>query len=466
MSDPSRMALASRVVAKRLGLHYPENKYSDLSSGINNAAVELGFGEKKEEFISRVIDQTLSGKEFDVLAEQLTIGETYFFRDRKILDAFREMIIPAIVKERENTTRTIRIWSAGCCSGEEPYTLAIILTESLPDITSWNILILATDINRRFLQKARNGIYTPWSFRETPAEIQHKYFTHSGKQFEISPGIRNMVKFMPLNLVSDPFPTETTDTRSMDVIFCRNVLMYFSSETARNVGAKFYHSLADNGWYITSQVELSDELIPMLTKVSYQNSFLYRKIHKQPGPGKKEQVIVSRRPVSQALAPQAKGSAKEHQLNKKRHPAPEKTSSDKAPEPEPGLLSLARDLANRGEFSHAAKQLEQLIVADRVNPEAFYLLGTVLFEQGEMDEAEKNLKKALYLDPHHLMAHFQMLTLCLRAGKKKQAQIHRRNIDKMLEEYQDEQAIPESEGMTAGNLKNQLAYLNNSIYDG
>lgn len=466
MSDSSRIALASRVIAKRLGLHYPENKYTDLSSGINHAAVELGFGEKKEEFISRVIDQTLSGKEFDVLAEQLTIGETYFFRDRKILDAFREMIIPAIVKERENTTRTIRIWSAGCCSGEEPYTLAIILTEIIPDITSWNILILATDINRRFLQKARNGIYTPWSFRETPVEIQHKYFTHSGKQFEISPRIRNMVKFMPLNLVSDPFPTESTDTRSMDVIFCRNVLMYFSSETARKVGAKFYHSLADNGWYITSQVELSDELIPTLAKISYQNSFLYHKVPRRTESGKKEQINANRRPSPHPVAPHRKDTTAVHQLLKKPQPDSAKPSPDKAPEPEPDPLSLARDHANHGEFSHAAKQLEQLIVDDRVNPEAFYLLGMVLFEQGEMDEAEKNLKKALYLDPHHLMAHFQMLTLCLRAGNKKQAQIHRRNIDKMLEEYQDEQVIPESEGMTAGNLKNQLAYLNTSFYDG
>ncbi len=460
MNNHSHIAQASKVVSEKLGLYFPENRYQDLSAGLHEASKELGFEEDGTTFISLLIEQKLSNKQLDILAEKLTIGETYFFREKQILTAFREMIIPSLVKKREFTTRSIRIWSAGCCSGEEPYTLAMILSEIIPDIASWNISILATDINRRFLDKAASGKYTPWSFRETPVETKKRYFTPAGREFEISPDIRNMVNFKHLNLVNDPFPSERSNTNSMDVIFCRNVLMYFAPETARAVGEKFYHSLTDEGWFITSQVELSDELFHLLGKVNYKDSFLYRKTEKKVDLPKKLQLTETKR--SKAFST---SSIKHQNGNLKpvvqvKTPESVKKSPKATEDPVTDLMELTRSFANQGDLKNALRWSDKLIDTDRSNPEGYYLQGMILFEQGELIEAEKQLKRALYLDPDHLLSHFQMATLCLRSGKEKQARKHKQNVIDLLQKFQDDTFIPGTEGMTAGHLRGLLQPIN------
>ncbi len=465
MNNHSRVAQASKVVSEKLGLHFPENRYQDLSSGLHLASTELGFEDDGTDFISLLIEQKLSSKQLDILAEKLTIGETYFFREKQILEAFRDMIIPSLLKEREYTTRSIRIWSAGCCSGEEPYTLAIILSEIIPDIASWDISILATDINRRYLNKATTGRYTPWSFRETPTEPKTRYFVSVGREFEISPEIRNMVRFQPLNLVEDPFPTQRTNTNSMDVIFCRNVLMYFAPETASAIGEKFYHALTNQGWFITSQVELSDELFHLLSKVNYKNSFLYRKTGKPAELPKRSRIHENKRPGT-ITPPIGKQSAHHRERTVQlKPPATIIQPSERVYDQTLNPLNLARNYANQGDFKNALHWSEEMISADRSNPEAYFLQGKILFEQGEVSKAEQQLKRALYLDPDHLLAHFQMATLCLRAGKEKQARKHKQNVADLLLRFQDDDLIPGAEGMTAGHLRGLLQPIKTSGHD-
>jgi len=455
----SRIAQVSKLVSEKLGLHFPENRYHDLSSGLALAAEELGFDEGSTAFTTSLLELKLTGKQLDVLAEKLTIGETYFFREKQSLAAFRDMIVPAIINEREHTSRSIRFWSAGCCSGEEPYTLAMMLSE-IPGLASWHITILATDINRRFLDKATKGVYTPWSFRETPAETQKKYFTPAGRDFEISDKIRRMVTFKHLNLVDDPFPSDKNNTNAMDVIFCRNVLMYFTPDSARAVGEKFYRSLNDKGWLITSQVELSDELFHPLNKVNFNNCFLYQKT------GKPQKNLKNIR-ISQ----------NEHQPKRitlsRRTDVPKENTCDlpvvsasvlkaDAKDPVSEGLSLARDYANKGDLKNAFRCSEELIPLARSNPEVYYLLGMILFELGEFSQAEQQLKRALYLDPDHLLAHFQMATLSIKAGKERQARKHKENVHELLQRFRDEDLVPGAEEMTAGHLKGLLITLNTS----
>ncbi|MBE0647405.1 MAG: tetratricopeptide repeat protein [Bacteroidales bacterium] len=451
----------SKVVSEKLGLHFPENRYNDLSAGISLAAKELGFEEDGVTFISLLIEQKLTPRQLDILAEKLTIGETYFFREEQILSAFREMIIPSLVKEREHTSRSIRIWSAGCCSGEEPYTLAMMLCDTIPHISSWNISILATDINRRFLAKATKGRYTPWSFRETPVEMKKKHFTPMGREFEISEEIRNRVMFLPLNLVEDPFPSDRNNTHSMDVIFCRNVLMYFSTETATAVSRKFYNSLSENGWLVTSQVELSDEIFHLFRKVNFRNSFLYQKSDKPVEP--KKSLKITAKGKTSGLSSAA--SSKLH-LGRPNQPAapvnrtslipPAKQSDNQEPHP----LELAIGFANKGNFILASEWAEKSVAKDPSNPEAYYLLGMIHIEMGEFMEAERQLKKALYLAPDHLLSHFQMATICNRNGKEKQARKHLQNVVQLLHQFQDEDSLPGTEGMTAGQLRSLLKPIN------
>jgi chemotaxis protein methyltransferase CheR len=465
MSLNSRIEQASKIVSEKLGLFFPENRYQDLSSGIISASDELGFSNDGETFLTLLLEQKLSTKQLDILAEKLTIGETYFFREPQILDVFREMIIPSLIHERENTTRSIRIWSAGCCSGEEPFTLAMILCEILPNIDTWDISILATDINRRFLDKASKGKYTQWSFRDTPENIKKKYFTSSGTQFEISQKIRRMVTFAPLNLVEDAFPADRNNTTSMDVIFCRNVLMYFTPEIAKKVGEKFYQSLSENGWFITSQVELSDDLFHLLNKVNYRNSFLYRKTKKAVGNHRRSR-------QSEIIKPTKATTTKRHKLKtgkaefvhrrKAELPADShQTSNNQITK----LLGNTRDYANKGDYENAFKWAEQLIEADPSNPEGYYYKGMILFETGKLEMAGQQFKKALYLNPEHLLSHFQMAAFCLRTGNEKQARKHKQNVTNLLQKIPDDTLIPGTDGMTAANLKSLLQPLNMQQHD-
>jgi len=462
MAERSRIAQVSKVISEKLGLHFPENRFGDLSSGISMAARELGFDEDGDDFTSLLVEQKLSARQLDALAEQLTIGETYFFREKQTLSAFREMIIPSLVKEREHTTRSIRLWSAGCCSGEEPYTLAMILSEIIPNIGSWDITILATDINRRFLAKASKGRYTPWSFRDTPVDTKTRYFTAKEREFEISLDIRNMVKFRPLNLVEDLFPAERNNTQSMDVIFCRNVLMYFSTETAMAVSQKFYNALTNGGWFITSQVELSDEIFHLFSKVNYSNSFLYQKTVKPVEPAKHQRITdkKSSRPST--------AFAKKLPLRRSMHTPPHAIATpvvvpeNKADIPDSDPLEIARQYANQGNFSLASEWVKKFLATNPSNPEAYYLAGMIHLEEGNFHEAEQQLKKALYLNPDHLLSHFQMGSICNRFGKEKQARKHLQNVSYLLQQFQDEEFLPGTEGMTAGQLRNLLKPINTS----
>src|SRR5262249_24082640 len=142
----------------------------------------------------------------DELLEALTIGETHFFRNRAQFAALESHILPELIARRRDT-RQLRVWSAGCASGEEPYSLAIAIERQLPDVADWQVLILATDINRQALEKARRGVYGAWSFREVPPEVQASYFIPRGREFEIVPRVRERVTFAYLNLAAEGYPS-------------------------------------------------------------------------------------------------------------------------------------------------------------------------------------------------------------------------------------------------------------------
>jgi len=271
----------SQQIGKLLGLDFPKNRWDDLERGLISAAKELGLRENVEALNSWLEGNAFSSKELETLSNHLTVGETYFFRDKAILDVFQMKIIPGILAERFGKNQSINIWSAGCCTGEEPYTLAMLLHETIPDLQNWHVSILATDINRVFLHKAKEGIYSNWSFRETPVQLRDKYFIKSKANWQIIPEIKKMVHFSHLNLADDHYPSPETQTNKIDIIFCRNVLMYFSNDLIQSVGRKFYEALNPGGWFITTAVELNDENFPMFTRIQIDKSIVYSRTEKK-----------------------------------------------------------------------------------------------------------------------------------------------------------------------------------------
>jgi len=487
----------SRFVEVNMGLSFPKEKWADLERGIRSAASEFSVGDA-ESCIKWLMSSHLSKCQVETLASHLTVGETYFFRDRKYFDVLEKRIIPGLVRSRTGKEQNIRIWSAGCATGEEPYSVAILIRRLIPDLRNWNITILATDINPRFLQKAREGVYTDWSFRENPNWVRENYFMRTTKGFELREEIRNMVTFSYHNIIEDPFPSLSNNTNAMDIIFCRNVLMYFSPERARDAIQHFYRCLADDGQLIVSAVEASQALFSEFRTINFPGVILYRKTEAI------EEAPLIRIPPERLQVPQPQTQEFRCRIPERRPPVTTPTYAMTEPAPSlpdsyeealrsymqghyaetaiklTALLSsnksrggkggvsvakgdegtldakamslLARAYANQGRLSDALLWCERAVASDKVSSEFHYLLATILQEVGQTEEAIAALKQTLYLDQDFVPAHFQLGNLTRQQGKLKESRKHFENALSILKAYNQEDILPESEGMTAGRL--------------
>lgn len=459
LSDPVLAGLSS-MLADRMGLHFPPQRWSDLERGIKACARELGAADAQG-CAERLLTGPLTRPQIEVLARHLTIGETYFFREHNAFSALREQIFPELLRMHA-VDRQLRIWSAGCCTGEEPYSIAMLLDQLLPEPDRWNVTILATDINPVFLRKARGGLYGEWSFRTTPATMRERYFRRSREgRFQLVPAIRRRVTFSYLNLAEDVYPSLTTGTNAMDLILCRNVLMYFDTAQARKVVAGLARALVGTGWLIVSPVEASSRIFAGFTQAGTPWAALYRKSSGVAPPSRPEMPALT---IPQAVpAPPAPPGPLPPP-----EPAPARSRravavGDSTPVPAETAAAAARRHANAGRLADAAQCCEAAIAADKTNPARYYLLASVRQELGQPAEAVQALQRALYLDPDFVLAHFALGTLRLAAGRRREALRHLENAAALLVKHPPGEALPESEGLTAGRLAEIVQALRLSV---
>jgi len=184
------------------------------------------------------------------VVEAMTTNETFFFRDKTPFDTFRKVVLPALLTARR-TMRAVRIWCAAASTGQEPYSLAMVLKEMEPMLAGWRIELLATDLSNDVLEKARQGIYSQFEVqRGLPIQMLIKYFAQIGDVWQIAPEIRAMVKFQQLNLLSD-----LTRLGTFDLIFCRNVLIYFDQETKVTLLNRLGQMIAADGFLVLGAAE-------------------------------------------------------------------------------------------------------------------------------------------------------------------------------------------------------------------
>ena len=431
--DAGLLASVSQAVEAQLGLHYPPERWPDLERGLRGAAAELGF-DSAEKCARALVLAKLERAQIDALASNLTVGETYFFREPAALECLASQVLPALVAARRDRAKRLRIWSAGCCTGEEPYSIAIALRRAIPDVDDWQITILATDINPRFLHKAAAGVYGEWSFRGVPKETRSAWFRRTPEgRFEILPAIRKMVTFDCLNLIKDVYPSLANDTNAMDLIFCRNVLMYFSREQMRRVVAKFHRSLAADGALLVSATEAARELFAEFAPVEIPGIALYRK--EAPVP-RLAMIAPAPVPVPMRIP----------------EPVPRPPAAPLLPAPPPDHAAEARRLANEGKLSEALAACERALAADRLVAARHYLRGAILQEQSAFGEAAAAFTRALYLDPDFVIAHFTLGHLLLRQGRGRDAARCFSNARSLLRTRPPDSELPESDGITAGRL--------------
>ena len=241
----------ARLIYDRTGVWFEENKRTFLWRRIQERIGALGLSGINEYF--NLLYSGRSEKEWQSFIDCITINETYFFRDFPQLAAFAEQVLPQVAKAKEGRGDfRLRLWSAGCASGEEPYTLAIILREMLPRPPAWNIEILATDINSRVLSQARRAVYDSRSVRDVPPEYLERYFVLTPQGYALKAEIKKMVDFFHLNLFDGQAAAELKD---FDFIFCRNVLIYFDDASRQRVVETFYRALRSGGYIFLGHSE-------------------------------------------------------------------------------------------------------------------------------------------------------------------------------------------------------------------
>ncbi|MBA1334459.1 MAG: Chemotaxis protein methyltransferase CheR [Firmicutes bacterium] len=238
-----------KLVYKKTGIFYDYNKKYYVQKRVEKRAEALEMETLSEYY--QMLKFTDDPSEFEKLINDLTVNETYFFRDFPQLRNFAEDVLPVAAREKRKSKK-IKIWSAACSTGEEPYTLSIILQEMLDKPDEWELQILASDINTEVLQFARIGLYENRAIKDVPPEYLEKYFTKRHDKYLVNLNVRRPVTFKRINLMDEH---EMSSINGCDFIFCRNCLIYFDDESRRSVLSSFYESLNPGGFIFLGHSE-------------------------------------------------------------------------------------------------------------------------------------------------------------------------------------------------------------------
>lgn len=480
----------------RSGLYYPDSKRGDLTYGLNVVLRASGLGSLAE--LERAVQTP--GPVWELLLTHLTIGETYFFRNAPQIQALRQHILPELISRR-GPMRSLRFWSAGCASGEEPYSLAMLLDELLSDQSAWHITILATDINPQALTRAREGLYGEWSFRETSEAQRARFFQPEGNRWRIAPQIRRAVQFSSLNLVEPTYPSILNGTCALDLILCRNVTIYFEEATTRQVVERFYHALAPGGWLVVGHAEPQAGVYHQYQVYNFPDTIVYRKPLDAPlfgfdptrgtfsqGDQTLLQPRATRRPGgTRPLSPERLRSAPPAASEPAPAPAPAATQSEspadavvtlawssikarmglgdktgagrlardllaREPEHVEALTLLGRLAADSGDLDSARQFCERALAASTLATEAHYILAQVYEQQGQLDQALASYRRTVFLDRDFVLGTLGMANIWRRMGRGQDARRSYQKVLRQLSGLPTSASIHGAEGVTVGEI--------------
>jgi chemotaxis protein methyltransferase CheR len=256
------------LIEERTGIHFDESRERFFSTRVREHMHARGHARGNE--LLRAIRKT--NVEYESLLERLLTQETSFFRYPAVYEAFEKRVLPELhVSKFWKNPRTIRVWSAGCSTGEEPYSIAITIADSLSFADAWNVEILATDIGRHALKHAETGVYSGRSLASVNAKQLAAHFSHLDGKYHVKPRLRKMISFAPMNLASPVY------VGRMDLIFCMNVLIYFTEERRRALVQRFYESLEPGGYLFLGHSESISKMPVKFQAIVLGDCIMYRK---------------------------------------------------------------------------------------------------------------------------------------------------------------------------------------------
>jgi chemotaxis protein methyltransferase CheR len=429
------------LVSPRLGFQFDDDKLELLADILCRRMKATGceqFSAYQQHFSTRGGEH----EEMRALAEHLTVCETFFFRYWDHFRAFAELVVPEVLLAQKHG-RKLRLLSAGCASGEEPYSLATLIRSQFPSLSSHDVSIQAIDVNRSVLEKAKRGIYSAWSLRETPEYLLAKYFHQEGQNFQLDDSVRSLVSFEERNLV-DADPSFWRED-AFDVVFCRNVAMYFTPEVMRSVMARIGRSLAPGGFLFLGHAEtlrgishdfhlrhthdtfyyqrrrvgeVDSHIPPRLVAVSGTSSAY---VHPVVEPTNSWVEVIQR--SSDRIVNLT--SEKSEMLKDSAKDSPRQRVNRRSTPPLPALdLTVAIELVGKERFAEAMELLRTLPPESKADPDAQLLLAVLLTNAGDLREAEKICRHLLKLDELNAGAHYLMALCRGHAGDYKAAIQH------------------------------------------
>ena len=415
LSDAEFGALAT-LLRRAAGLAFDESRRESLAYSVNERMRAAGMSDVAAYL--QLLAHPTGAQERQALLDEVTIPETHFFRNPPQIRALRQHVLPELMRQAAATKR-LRIWSAGCSTGEEPYTIAMLVRELLPASAGWDVRIIATDISTRALAAAERARYAERSFVMTDPIDRQRFFVLDAESrgYVIRDEVRELVEFRHHNLVGDPPPF---DAGEVDLVLCRNVTIYFDRDTTKRLMQRLHGCLRDGGYLFLGHAETLWQISDDFSLVSLGDAFVYRR---QPESGERRQVLPDRRTEEEprpTKADRRRGPVDRRRvlLGRRRvapvEPAPAGAHWS-APERDP--MIAVRTAVAEGSYDDAADLAAEVVTATPLRSEAHYLHGLALTNLGRHAEALVVLRKAVYLDPDDGFAHFLLGSALERLGE-------------------------------------------------
>ena len=456
---------------KRAGLYFKEHDMPSLRENISKR-MEAVKCPTRWEYYNLLTQSPQAHKEFTELLNLLTIKHTQFFRNPDQFISLKDKVLQEIMRHKARLRDlTLNILSAGCATGEEPYSIAMVLLDLLGQPSPWKINILATDISTEALVFAKRGIYPIRVLQHIEKDFIKQYIErfcliHKDKIF-VSPAIKNMVEFQYMNLIDEFYP------QGFDIVFCRNVTIYFEIETVKHVIEKFYQSLNEEGYLFSGGTETLFGISDKFKMMELEHVLIYKKIPvKELKPAEArlwpwppavrypvkeeveikpmmEEVVAKPKVIEEKFVEPARALKDAYELYEKakiafikKDYAQTENLARSALEIEPGFqeahMLLANIFVNQDRFEEAEKECLKAINLNFLSSQPRYLLGLIHKKRAQFKEAVDELRKAIYLNANYSLAHFTLAELYREKGQDEEALKAYKNALKALEQESEE----------------------------
>ncbi|TWA57859.1 chemotaxis protein methyltransferase CheR [Azospirillum baldaniorum] len=472
LRDPVFPRIKAAVIGAT-GLAYYADKDAALAERINRRLSDkptLGLAA----YLAQLAGEGPTGPEYQALINELTVGETFFFRYAEQFEALCAVAIPECLR-RNRESRLLRIWSAGCSIGPEAYTLEILLKRHFADqLRDWQVSIVGTDLNASFIETARRGVYGNWAVRGLDPAVLGECFDRQGDLWAVKPRFREWTSFSVFNLVDGPLPNYPRGLGALDVVLCRNVMIYFDEPTRTRLLENLHQVLVPNGWLVVGHAETGQQVNSLFTPVPVPGATIYRK--PRPGcapaaalPAYTPSIAVEPSPTveSRPVEPKpAEPKATEPKPARKRSTATESVARLRAtaakpapaplptPQPQPASPAGSPAVAD-GDRAAALDACIALAERNRLDPVVHFRLGLLEEELGVGDPIAA-FKRALYLDSDFALADYHLALAYWRRGKLAPAQRHFRNARATVAAHDATELVAEGGGLTVAELRSMI----------